>query len=140
MQELYSKEQIKYNIGIVLNLEYLGVHIEKINDNLENYIVMFSVPEMSTLETDNENVNKFNKTSDNLIKLSKKWLIDMLIKSCKDIYDDEDFINELKEKQSDYFKFYAKVRKGEIWTKEIAENRIKELNNEFDKISGYKEV
>jgi hypothetical protein len=65
----------------------------------------------------------------------------MLIDSCKIIYpDDEEFIEDVKNNMSDYFKFYAKVRSGEVWNKEMGNSRIKELCEDIQKASGYVEI
>ena len=54
--------------------------------------------------------------------------------------DDEEFINDVKENSSDYFKFYAKVRNGEVWNKELGDATIKKLTEDIKVASSYKEV
>ena len=65
----------------------------------------------------------------------------MLIDSCKDVFgDDEEFLEEVKNNTSDYFKIYAKVRTGEKWTKELGDAMVKQLTDEIHAASVYKEV
>lgn len=100
-----------------------------------------SVPETSTIEVENKELNKKIQSSDNLIALAKKEILDMLMDSCKDVFgDDEEFLEEVKNNTSDYFKFYAKVRKGETWTKELGDAMVKKLTDEIHTASAYKEV
>ena len=68
-------------------------------------------------------------------------LKEMFINTCKAAFgDDEEFIKDLENDFSNYCKFYAKVRKGEVWSKELGDQRIKELTESIEKASGYKEV
>lgn len=138
----FSKEQLENNFQIIFNLEYLGIRIEDVKEENSSFglipktVYYYSVPESSTIEVDNT-----VKTSDDLKIFAKKLLIDMIIDSCKDAYpDDEEFIKDVENNTSDYFKFYAKVRKGEVWNKEMGDNRIKELGEEIENAIQYKEV
>ena len=147
MIENYSKEQITKNLETVLSLEYFGIHIEDIKETTDEYgipsktNILFSVPESSTIELKYKEMNEKIKSSDGLVALAKEELLDMLMESCKDVFgDDKEFLEELKNNQSDYFKFYAKVRTGEQWTKELGESRVNKLLDEFRAISSYKEV
>ena len=143
----YSREQIEKNLKTVLTLEWLGVHIEDTKEITDEYgipsktVYYLSVTETSTIEVEDKELNKKIQSSDNLIALAKKEILDMLMDSCKDVFgDDEEFLEEVKNNTSDYFKFYAKVRKGEIWTKELGDAMVKKLTDEIHAASAYKEV
>lgn len=147
MNDGYSKERIENNYKIILTLEWFGVRIEDVKEENDDSNLMiktvyyYSVPESSTIEIDDKDWNARIKTADKLKLLAKEVLSDMLINSCKDVLpDEEEFIEDIKNNTSDYFKFYAKVRKGEIWNKEMGDNRIKELHEEIKNASQYNEV
>lgn len=143
----YSREQIEKNLKTVLTLEWLGVHIEDTKEVKDEYgipsktVYYLSVPETSTIEVEDKKLNKKIQSSDSLISLAKEEILDMLMDSCKDVFgDDEEFLEEVKNNTSDYFKFYAKVRKGEIWTKELGDAMVKKLTDEIHAASAYKEI
>lgn len=143
----YNAEQLRENIEAVLLLEYLGVHIEDTKEEVDRWSLSsvtgyyYSVPEFSTIETEDEEFNNKIKTADGLKHLAKETLAEMIINSCKrEFGDDSSFIDDVKNNFSDYFKFYAKVRVGEVWNKEFGINRIKELTDAVRKAGGYNEV
>lgn len=143
----YSREQIEKNLKTVLTLEWLGVHIEDTKEVTDEYgipsktVYYLSVPETSTIEVEDKELSVRIQSSDGLISLAKKEILDMLMDSCKDVFgDDEEFLEEVKNNTSDYFKFYAKVRKGETWTKELGDAMVKKLTDEIHTASAYKEV
>lgn len=147
MRNEYSKEQIEKNFNIILGMEYLGIHIEDTKEEKGNFgfttktIYYYSVPESSTIEVDNKELNAKIKTSDGLKLLAKESLTDMLIDSCKDAYpDDEEFIKDIKDNKSEYFAFYAKIRSGEVWNEDMGKSRVKELCEDIKKASEYKEI
>jgi hypothetical protein len=147
MSNEYDKEQIKDNLQTILGLEWFGIRIEDTKEMSEPYgiatktIYYYSVPETSTIEIEDVEVNKRIKTADGLKLIAKETLTAMLIDSCKSLYpDDEEFIEDVKNKISDYFKFYAKVRKGEVWNKEMGDNRVKELCEKIQNANEYKEI
>ena len=147
MFEDYSKEQIEKNLKTVLTLEWLGVHIEDTKEVTDEYGILsktvyyLSVPETSTIEVEDMELSKKIRSSDSLISLAKEEILDMLMDSCKDVFsDDEEFLEDVKNNTSDYFKFYAKVRKGETWTKELGDAMVKKLTDEIYAMSAYKEV
>lgn len=147
MLEHYTREQIEKNLKIVLTMEWLGIHIEDTKEVTDEYgipskmVYYFSVPETSTMEVEDKELNDQIKTSDGLIALAKEELLDMLIDSCEDAFgDDEEFIEEVKNNTSDYIKFYAKVRTGEKWNKELGDALVKRLTDEIRAASAYKEV
>ena len=143
----YSREQIEKNLKTVLTLEWLGVHIEDTKEVTDEYgipsktVYYLSVPETSTIEVEDKELSKKIQSSDSLISLAKEEILDMLMDSCKDVFgDDEEFLEEVKNNTSDYFKFYAKVRKGETWNKELGGAMVKKLTDEIHATSAYKEV
>ena len=142
-----DKKQLTDNFKTILNLEWLGVRIEDIKEERSNFgfttktVYYYSVPESSIIELDNQDLNSRIKTSDGLKLLAKETLTDMLIKSCKIAYpNDEEFIEDVKSNVSEYFKFCAKVRRGEVWNKEMGDNRVKELCEDVQQAAQYKEV
>lgn len=146
MAEL-NKEQISDSATIIFNLEYLGVHFEDVKEEKSKYgfftkmAYYFSVPESSTIEVDNEELNARIKTADGLKRLAKDELIAIFVKAYENDFEkDKDLLDYLKNNTSDYLKFYAKVRKGEVWSKELGDQRIKELIDEVQKASGYEVV
>lgn len=147
MLEYYTREQIEKNLKIILTMEWFGIHIEDTKEVTDEYgllskmVYYFSVPETSTIEVEDKELNKKIKSSDGLIALAKEELLDMFIDSCEDAFgDDEEFIEEVKNNASDYIKFYAKVRTGEKWNKELGDALVKRLTDEIRATSAYKEV
>jgi hypothetical protein len=147
MEEL-NKELFQHSATMIVNLEYLGIHIDKIKEEenpgslFSKTAYYYSVPEASILETENQNLNAKIKTANDLKQLAKEVIIDMLIEQCKEDFceDSDEFVADVKSTISDYSKFYAKVRSGEVWNKELAEQRIKELAKEIEAAVGYQEV
>lgn len=142
-----NKEQIQDNLKVVLILEYLGIHIEDTKEETDEYgipskqIYYFSVPEKSTIEIEDMELNTEIKTSTGLISLAKRELSNMVIESCRDEFgEDDNFIKEVENSISDYLKFYAKVRTGEDWNKELGGKAVKKITDELKAASGYKEV
>lgn len=149
MFENYGKKQIEENVKTLMLLEYLGVHIEDVKQIADEYgifsktIYYFSVPETSTIELDTatDEMSAKIKCADGLISLAKEEILDMLLDACKSEFgDDEEFIQEIKDNSSDYFKFYAKVRNVEVWNKELGDAAIKKLTEDIKVTSSYKEV
>ena len=146
--EEFNKELIKQNIYIILTLEYLGIKIESVKEDKDKRGVLsktayyYSVPESSTLEVKDTDFKEVIKTDDGLKRIAKETLIAMLLENCKREFgeDADEFISDVKNNISDYFKFYAKVRRGEVWNKELAEQRVKEFVKEMEATIGYTEV
>lgn len=142
-----NEEQLASNIEKVFLLEYLGIRFEDTREEKDSYgfhsktIFLFSVPESSTIELEDEELNERIKTADALKRLAKESIIDMMIDSFKAQFgEDKEFLEHIKNNTPDYFKFYAKVRKGELWTKELGDNRIKELTDDIKKASEYESI
>ena len=124
----------------ILNLEYLGIQFE--NTVNENGITkfFFSVPESSAVTVEGYESNDLLKTSDGLIKIAKQELTKSLVETCKEDDGDTEDNTYADDFVRDYVKFFAKVRVGEVWTDEMAAERIAELKKELEKINVYKEV
>lgn len=143
-----KEKQFENYLSIMFGLEWLGIRmVETKEEKDSNWFsttktaYYFSVPESSTIEVENQELNARIKTSDGLKALAKETLTDMMIDACEQEYGkDKWFIKDVRNNVSEYFKFYAKVRKGEVWTKELGDNRMKELTEEIQKAAGYSEV
>lgn len=126
-----SQEDMKNLIKIILLLEYLGIHIEESKVIGVKQNCYFSVPESSTIKTSSEDYGHETYTSEGLMKLAKDQLSDIymaIIFKDTDENDpfDKEFINEVKEKISDYFGFYGKVRTGQVWNEELGKKAIED--------------
>lgn len=129
------------NFYTLTKLEYLGVRIEDArNDETNGILFFFSVPEHSVLKSSESGHDI--KTSDGLIELTKQTLLNIVWTEFDNASENEceDFRAQLKEKYPDWIKCYAKVRKGEVWNKELAEAAVQELTEELKKLSEYQEV
>lgn len=142
-----KQKQFENYLNIILALEKLGICMEDTKEEKDTYgfstktAYYYSVPESSTIEVADAELNSMIKTADGLKKLAKENLVDIAIDVCEHEFgDDKDLIEDVKADISKYFKFYAKVRKGEVWTKELGDKRIKELTEEIQRASGYSEV
>ena len=142
-----DKELILANARTVLNLEWLGVHFDETKEEKDSFGFLtkqayyFSVPETSTIEVDNADLNEKIKTADGLKRLAKEAMLEVIMNTCKDEYGEDDFFLEaLKSNSSNFFTFYAKVRNGEVWTKEMGDRRVKELEAAIQKASGYEVI
>lgn len=136
-----DKQQLDDNFKTLLNLEWLGIRIEGTKEEGLKTVYYYSVPESSIIELDNKELNNRIKTSDGLKLLAKEALISALINSCKSEYpDDEEFIEDVKNNISNYCKFRAKVRKGEVWNREMGDQRVKELCEDIQRATQYSEV
>lgn len=143
----YSKAQIQKNLETVLRLEWLGIHIEDAREERDKYrsrtVYYLSVPECSTMNIDKNDAlyNRRVKTSNELINYAKEELTNMIIDSCENVYGNSDgLIDDIREHQSNYIKFYVKIRADEVWTKELGDKRLANITEELKKDSGYKEV
>lgn len=134
--------QIELNLKAVLSLEYYGIHVEDTKEQDFKILYYFSVPENSTIETDNA-LNDKIKTADGLIEIAKETLTQIIIDSCKSEFDDdeedEEFYNDVKNNISEYASFYAKVRKDEVWNEEMGKAAIQKITDEI-KNNSYKQV
>ena len=143
-----NEKQLRDNLTVIYGLEFLGVRIEDIKEEKDSFgiltkqIYYYSVPESSTITVSDEEVNKKIKTSDDLMRYAKEALMEIIINNNIDEEDsrDEKFIEELKTSLSECIKFRAKVRKGEVWNKELGKARLEELNAQVKAATEYKEV
>ena len=134
-----NKKQIEENIKTVLTLEYMGIHIEDTKEQGFKQLYYFSVPERSTLKT--ESAKEQAETADDLIQVAKAALTEMILDSCKSEFDDEDeeFYKDVENNISDYALFFAKVRKGEVWNKEMGKAAVNKAVESLKNLS-YKQV
>lgn len=135
-----NPKQIEENLKTVLTLEYMGIHIEDVVDDFKQ-LYYFSVPERSTLKV--ESVKEQAETADDLIKVAKAALTEMILDSCKSEFDDgeedEEFYRDVENNISDYVLFFAKVRKGEVWNKEMGKAAVNKAVESLKNLS-YKQV
>lgn len=136
-----NSKQIKENLKTVLTLEYMGIHIEDTKEQDFKQLYYFSVPERSTLKV--ESTKEQTKTADDLIQVAKATLIEMILDSCKSVFDDgeedEEFYKDVENNISDYALFFAKVRKGEVWDKEMGKAAVNKAVESLKNLS-YKQV
>lgn len=133
-------EYIKENLRTILALEYLGVHIEDTKEKDFKQLYYFSVPERSALQVGS--AKEQIETAKDLIDVAKTTLTKMVLDSCKSEFDDEEyeeFSKDVENNISDYVLFFAKVRQGEVWNKEMGEAAINKIIEQF-KMSSYKQV
>ena len=137
--KLNNSKQIEENLKTVLTLEYMGIHIENTKDQGFKQLYYFSVPERSTLKV--ESAKEQAETADDLIKVAKAALTEMILDSCKSEFDDEDeeFYKDVENNISDYALFFAKVRKGEVWNKEMGKAAVNKAVEPLKNLS-YKQV
>lgn len=142
IMELNNSKQIEENLKTVLTLEYLGIHIEDIKERDFKQLYYFSVPEKSTIET-NDFLNDQIKTSDGLTQVAKDFLAVMIISSCKSEFDDseedEKFYEDVENNISDYALFFAKVRQGEVWDEEMGKTAVNKAVESLKNLS-YKQI
>lgn len=135
-----NPKQIEENLKSVLTLEYMGIHIEDTKEKDFKQLYYFSVPERSTLKV--ESAKEQAETADDLIQVAKAALTEMILDSCKSEFDDgeedEEFYKDVENNISDYALFFAKVRKGEVWNKEMGKAAIQKITDEI-KNDSYKQ-
>lgn len=135
-----NSKQIKENLKTVLTLEYMGIHIEDTKEQDFKQLYYFSVPERSALKV--ESAKEQAETADDLIQVAKETLIKMMLDSCKYVFrdtEDEEFYKDIENNISDYALFFTKVRKGEVWDKEMGKAAVNKIVEEL-KNSSYKQV
>ena len=134
-----NPKQIEENLKTVLTLEYMGIHIEDTKEQGFKQLYYFSVPERSTLKT--ESAKEQAETADDLIQVAKAALTEMILDSCKSEFDDEDeeFYKDVENNISVYALFFAKVRKGEVWNKEMGKAAVNKAVESLKNLS-YKQV
>lgn len=139
--KLNNSKQIKENLKTVLTLEYIGIHIEDTKEQGFKQLYYFSVPERSTLKV--ESAKEQAETADDLIQVAKAALTEMILDSCKfefeDGEEDEEFYKDVENNISDYALFFVKVRKGEVWDKEMGKAAVNKAAEQLKNLS-YKQV
>ena len=135
-----NPKQIEENLKTVLTLEYMGIHIEDVVDDFKQ-LYYFSVPERSTLKV--ESVKEQAETADDLIKVAKTILTEIILDTYKAEYadgeEDEEFYKDVENNISEYALFFAKVRQGEVWNKEMGKAAVNKAVESLKNLS-YKQV
>lgn len=132
--------QIIKNVQTSILLEYYGIRMEETKEIEHTTYYYISVPESSTIEINDQELDDKIKTADGLISIAKDFLVKMMLDSCRAVYDNDEFIQHVENNISEYVKVYAAIRKGEVWTKEMGEARIAEIEAEFQQAMEYEEV
>lgn len=136
-----NPKQIEENFKTILTLEYMGIHIEDTKEQGFKQLYYFSVPERSTLKP--ESAKEQAETADDLIQVAKVALTEMILDSCKsefnDSEEDEEFYKDVENNISDYALFFAKVRQGEVWNKEMGKAAVNKVVEQLKNLS-YKQV
>lgn len=131
--KLNNSKQIEENLKTILTLEYIGIHIEDTKEQGFKQLYYFSVPERSTLKV--ESAKEQAETADDLIQVAKAALTEMILDSCKSEFEDgeedEEFYKDVENNISDYALFFAKVRKGEVWNKEMGKTAVNKALGKF---------
>lgn len=139
--ELNNPKQIEENLKTVLTLEYMGIHIEDTKEKGFKQLYYFSVPERSTLKV--ESAKEQAETADDLIKVAKAALTEMILDLCKSEFDDDEenekFYKDIENNISDYVLFFAKVRRGEVWDKKMGKAAVNKVVEPLKNLS-YKQV
>ena len=139
--EITNSKQTEENFKTVLTLEYMGIHMEDTKEQGFKQLYYFSVPEKSTLKT--ESAKEQAETADDLIKVAKAALTEMILDSCKSEYADgeeyEEFYKDVENDISEYALFFAKVRQGEVWNKEMGKAAVNKIVESLKNLS-YKQV
>lgn len=127
-----NPKQVEENLKTVLTLEYMGIHIEDVVDDFKQ-LYYFSVPERSTLKI--ESVKEQAETAEDLMKVAKTILTEIILDIYKaelaDGEEDEEFYKDVENNISDYALFFAKVRQGEIWNKEMGKAAVNKALGKF---------
>ena len=128
-----NKKQIEENLKAILTLEYFGIHIEDAKEKDFKQLYYFSVPERSMLKV--ESAKEQAETAEDLIDVAKAALTEMILDSCKSEFndgeEDEEFYKDVENNISDYALFFAKVRKGEVWNKEMGKAAVNKVLGKF---------
>ena len=139
--ELNNPKQIEENLKTVLTLEYMGIHIEDTKEKGFKQLYYFSVPERSTLKV--ESAKEQAETADDLIKVAKAALTEMILDLCKSEFDDDEenekFYKDVENNISDYVLFFAKVRRGEVCDKKMGKAAVNKVVEPLKNLS-YKQV
>lgn len=136
-----NPKQIEENLKTILTLEYLGIHIEDTKEKDFKQLYYFSVPEKTTLKV--VSAKEQAETAEDLIDVAKAALTEIILDSCKSEFndgeEDEEFYKDVENNISDYALFFAKVRKGEVWNKEMGKAAVNKAVEQL-KNPSYKQV
>ena len=139
--ELNNPKQIEENLKTVLTLEYMEIHIEDTKEKGFKQLYYFSVPERSTLKV--ESAKEQAETADDLIKVAKAALTEMILDLWKSEFDNDEenekFYKDVENNISDYVLFFAKVRRVEVWDKKMGKAAVNKVVEPLKNLS-YKQV
>lgn len=142
-----NKEEVtKKLLEETLTYVALGFKTEKEQEDFSDgqpiMKIMFSVPEKMIVKQEGlfDRHRHFDLNStDGMMQAAKELIVNMTKYYCQmesifgwDENDDKN-INEM-------FKFYGKVRKGEVWDDETSNNAIDELMKKHKELQEYKEI
>lgn len=142
-----NKEELtKKLLEETLTYVALGFKTEKEQEEFSNgqsiMKIMFSVPEKMIVKQEglfNRHRHFDLNSTDGMMQAAKELIVNMTKYYCQmdsffgwDESDDEN-IKEM-------FKFYGKVRKGEVWNDETSNNAIDEIMKKHKDLQEYKEV
>ena len=122
--------QLEENLEAILNLEYLGVHIEDTKEQDGKQLYFFSVPESSTLQFKDSEMNERIRDKCGLTNLTKEIITETIVESCRAVFgdeEDEEFYDDVRNNISEYASFFVKVRHGEVWNAEMAKDAGKKF-------------
>lgn len=139
-----EKEAMLKILNTAITLQYVGVDMDAPNtfDLGTNGIVKFSVPEYfddkfkeSIKGSVAENWDFSN--TDNFMKNIKEVILDIAIDyaATDDLFEESD-----RELLKGFIKFYAKVRKGETWTEEMAKTKSEKLIEQIKEAASWSQV
>lgn len=127
----------KDSFKVALLLEYYGVRFDNCGEDIDGYYKFrFSVPESSTINSENKELNTLLKTSTGLMAITKKYTKECIMMQ----HNEDDDYEEFKSFLAEHVKFFAKVRTGEVWTEEMGKARVEELTKQIKAGDGYEEV
>lgn len=131
------KNVLKDCVNTWIYLESLGVDLEINKEQFSFVIVKYTVPEYLEISNREAIYKGYDiSTPNGLIAFTKYEIMNMFSNImkviCKINDDDDDIIDDLLNELKDSYKFYAKIRYGEGWTRKDQEKRIADLINEIN--------
>ena len=137
LENILNKEEHPLEtINKIFIISKLGVEVDNIKRDADDKLtIYFSIPETITVDSVDKEIDLSDKSTDNIIKISKSLLTDILFSISNMVVDrnednknnsnDKNKILELmwKSRLLDIFNFKCKIRKGEVWTEEKGINR-----------------
>lgn len=107
----------------------MGIHIEDTKEQDFKQLFYFSVPERSTLKV--ISAKEQAEAAEDLIQVAKTILTEIILNTYKTEYadgeEDEEFYKDVENNISEYALFFARVRQGEIWNKEMGKAAVNKV-------------